>query len=119
MIAEIHVAAINKAGIAAKISHASVELARKHHGADAFLRRNLVDGDPRRRLEADRAGVTARRQPLHEKGHILGRDAELVFKNAAGPQCGGLHVFRHADALALEVGGAAMPASLRTSIMVW
>ena len=61
--------------------------------------------DPGRRLKTDRAGMAARREPLHEEGHVLGRDAELVLQDAAGPQRRSLYIFRHADALASQIGG--------------
>ena len=41
---------------------------------------------------------------LHPEFHVLRRDAEFVLQHAARPQRGGLLIFRHADALALEVG---------------
>src|SRR5258708_33634531 len=104
MIVQVGVAAIDEISVAAVIGHAGIELASEHHGADALLRRNLVDADSGWRLKADRAGMAARRNSLHEEGHILGRDAELVLQDAAGPQRRSLYVFRHADTLALEIG---------------
>src|SRR5580704_16401567 len=105
MIVQVGVAAIDEIAVAAVIGHAGIELAREHHRADALLRRNLVDADPGRRRKTDRAGMTARRNALHEEGHVLGRDAELVLQDAAGPQRRSLYVFRHADTLASEIGG--------------
>src|ERR1700757_2784068 len=106
MVVQIGVAAIDEVAVAAIIGHAGLDLAGDNHGADALLRRNLVDRHAAWRLEADCAGMTASRQPLHEEGHILWRDAELALEHAAGPQRRRLHVFRHADALALEISRA-------------
>src|ERR1700691_1705828 len=104
MMVKIDIAAVDEVSLVPIIGHAGVELAREHHGADAFLRRNLVDGDSGWRLEADRSGMAARRHPFHEEGHVLWRDAELALQDAAGPQRRSLDVFRHADALASEIG---------------
>ena len=113
MTLEINVASIDHIdAMFAKIRHVSIQLAGEHHRGDALLRRNLVDGDPRRRHKADRAGMAAFGYPLHEKGHVARRDAELVFKDTAGPQRGSLDVFRHADPFALEVGGTVDPGVL-------
>jgi hypothetical protein len=66
----------------------------------------MVDGDAGRHREADRAGMAALGQTFHEECHIRRRDAEFVFESAAAPQRRRLHVFRHADAPALEPGWA-------------
>ena len=42
---------------------------------------------------------------LHPELHVLGSNAKLMLHHAARPQRGGLLIFRHADTLALEVGG--------------
>src|SRR5262249_6715495 len=97
--------AIDGAAVAV-IGHAGIELAREHHRADALLRRNLVDGDAGRRLEADRAGVATRRQALHEENHVGWSNPEFVVEDAAGPQRRSHHVFRHANTLAFEIGWA-------------
>src|SRR3954471_4994102 len=102
MVIEINFAAIDEVSVFPVVGHAGIELARNQHGADAFLRWNLIDGDPGRRPKADRTSVAAGRDPLHEEVHILGRDPELVFEDAAGPKRRSLYVFRYADALAFE-----------------
>src|SRR6185437_3744507 len=93
MIVQILSAAVDEI-LVADVEHAGVELAGDHHRANALLRRDLIDSDARRRLEADGTGMAPRRRALHEMGHVPRRHAELVLEGAANPQRRGLLIFR-------------------------
>jgi hypothetical protein len=87
------------------VVHHRVELALDHHGAEVGLDRHRMHDDAGRRLEAGGAAMAVRGGPLHPPFHVLRSDAPLVLQRAARPQRRGLLILRHADALALEVGG--------------
>ena len=96
-----------------------VELAGQHHRADAFVGGNLMHDDAGRRLEAGGAAVTAIRRALHPEFHVFRRDAEFMLQHAARPQRRGLLIFRHADALALEIGRRLDAGFAATNMLVW
>jgi hypothetical protein len=86
-----------------------IQLARDHHRADVLVRRDLPHHDTRRRLEAGGAAMAVLGSALHPEFHLRRSHAELVLQRAARPQGGGLLIFRHAHALALEVARARDP----------
>jgi hypothetical protein len=82
-----------------------VELALHQHLADIGGRRDLMDGDAVRRLEAGGAAMARFRRALHEKSHFARMHAEFMLEHAAGPDSGGLLIFGNADPLAAQILG--------------
>ena len=104
MVLEIGLAAVDQIVVDDVVDH-RIELAGEHHRADVLVIRNGVDDDARRRLEAGRAAVAFFRRTFHPVFHVLRHDAEFMLQHAARPQRRGLLILRHANPLALEVGG--------------
>ena len=104
----------------ADVMHDGLQFARHHHRADALLGGNLLDGDARRRLEVDGAGMAVRRHALHPVLHLGRRDAEFVLQRRRASTAP-----RSADIpgtptrLPLRSAGLSMPASRRASMSVW
>ena len=68
-------------------------------------RRDLVDAHARRGGEAGGAAMALVGIALHEPFDVAGMHVEFVLQDAARPDRPGLLIFRHADALAAQVGG--------------
>ena len=74
------------------------------HLAHVGGRRDLVDAHAWRRGEAGGAAMALVGIALHEPFDLAGMHAEFVLQDAARPDRPGLLIFRHADALAAQVG---------------
>jgi hypothetical protein len=80
-----------------------IELVLDQHGGQALVRRNALEGDTLRRLEAGCAAVAQLFSALHEPVHLVLRDAEVVLQDAARPERGRLLILGDAKPLPHQI----------------
>jgi hypothetical protein len=84
-----------------------IDAALGQHGGDRRAGRGVLHAQPGRQVEADLLDPPRLLVAAAHPGDVGGRDTVLLLQDGARPHVRGQLVFRHADALALEIRGRA------------
>src|SRR5574341_1562161 len=85
------------------VDRGDIDFVGHEHGCEAFVRRNPLERNSRRRRKSGGAAVAQLLASLHVPIDLVLRHAEIMLQNTSHPEGSGLLVFADADALARHV----------------